>query len=279
MPARFASPLLACPVPVSPARPAPQTLVEQTLADQTLVEQSLAEHSPPATLPEIARRLEEHYLPTLPTPRRAAEPLNGLIQTVLSQQNTGVITARQFAALRAAYPVWEAALLGGPDGIEAVLRGAGGGLARTKAGYIWQILERLDTERGALSLRDLQDLDDAQARALLESLPGVGRKTASCVLLFDLARPAMPVDTHIWRVARRLELVPGVWSAVKVEKWFDAALPRTWAQRYAFHVATFRHGRDTCKAQRPRCGECVLSDLCPSAGVVLNGQKSAATDV
>ena len=246
-------------MPVSPARPAPRTLAELS--------------PPPAALPEIAQRLAERYLPTPPTPRRAAEPLDGLISTVLSQQNTGVITARQFAALKAAYPVWEAALADGPDGIEAVLRAAGGGLSRIKAGYIWQILERLEAERGALSLRELRDLGDTQARALLEGLPGVGMKTASCVLLFDLARPAMPVDTHIWRVARRLELVAGEWGAVKVERWFDEVLPRTWAQRYTFHVATIRHGRETCKAQRPRCAGCVLSDLCPSAGVFLNGEQ------
>jgi endonuclease III len=235
----------------------------------------LAEQSPPPkTLPEIARRLARRYLPTPPTPRRAAEPLDGLIQTVLSQQNTGVITRRQFAALKAAYPLWEAALADGPDGIEAVLKAAGGGLSRVKAGYIWHILERIETERGQLSLRELRDLDDTQARALLEDLPGVGMKTASCVLLFDLARPAMPVDTHIWRIARRLELVPGEWNAVKVEKWFDEVLPRTWKGRYTFHIATIRHGRETCKAQRPLCAGCVLNDLCPSAGVFLHGEKS-----
>ena len=236
---------------------------------------SLAEQSPPPeSLPEIARRLAERYLPTPPNPRKAAEPLDGLISTILSQQNTAPITRRQFEGLKTAYPRWEVALLDGPDGIETVLKAAGGGLSRIKSAYIWSVLRQLADTRGALSLKDTRTMDDAQVRTLLQSLPGVGMKTASCVLLFDLARPAMPVDTHIWRIARRLELVPAAWSAVKVEKWFDEVLPRTWKERYTFHVAAIRHGRETCKAQRPRCETCILQDLCPSAGVFLGAAGS-----
>ncbi|BDP41978.1 hypothetical protein DAETH_19470 [Deinococcus aetherius] len=228
----------------------------------------------PPHLPEIARRLAETYLPTPPRPRLSPEPLDGLIETILSQQNVGAITRRQFEALKLAYPSWEAALADGPDGIEAVLRAAGGGLARVKADYIWNVLHRLEETRGALSLRETRDLSDADARALLESLPGVGPKTASCVLLFDLARPAMPVDTHIDRIAKRLDLTPSRWSAVKVERWFDEVLPRDWTARYTFHVATIRHGRQTCKAGRPRCEGCVLRDLCPSSAIFLNEREA-----
>lgn len=231
---------------------------------------SLAEQQPPPEhLPEIARRLRERYLPNVPRPRQSREPLDGLIETILSQQNVGAITRRQFAGLKTTYPKWEAALADGPDGIETTLRAAGGGLARTKADYIFQVLYKLHEERGELSLRDTRDMSDAQARDFMQSLPGVGQKTASCVLLFDLARPAMPVDTHIDRIAKRLDLVPAKWNAVKVEKWFDEVLPRTWKERYAFHVATIRHGRETCKASRPRCEVCALRDLCPSAGIFL----------
>lgn len=233
---------------------------------------SLAEQQPPPDhLPEIARRLRKRYLPTVPKPRQSREPLDGLIGTILSQQNTGALTRRQFDGLKAAYPHWEAALADGPDGIEATLRAAGGGLARTKADYIYQVLHQLHQGRGELSLRGTRDMSDAQARDFMQSLPGVGQKTASCVLLFDLARPAMPVDTHIDRIAKRLELVPAGWNAVKVEKWFDEVLPRTWKDRYAFHIAAIRHGRETCKAQKPRCEGCVLRDLCPSAGIFLAG--------
>ncbi|THF89047.1 endonuclease III [Deinococcus sp. KSM4-11] len=222
----------------------------------------------------MARRLRDRYLPDPPRAQRAPEPLDGLISTILSQQNTAPITRRQFAALKATYPRWEAALADGPDGIETVLRDAGGGLSRLKAGYIHAALAHLEATRGALSLRDLRDLPDTEVRALLEGMPGVGMKTASCVMLFDLIRPAMPVDTHIWRISTRLGLTPEGWNAVKVERWFDRVLTREWAARYTFHVSAIRHGRETCRARNPRCDQCVLLDLCPAAALL--GPKTAS---
>ncbi|MFC4453310.1 endonuclease III [Deinococcus sonorensis] len=229
------------------------------------------QHPAPSSLPEISRRLAEQYLPLPPLPSVSREPLDGLIRTILSQQNVAPITRRQFEGLKAAYPRWEAALADGPDGIETTLRAAGGGLARVKAQAIWGTLNQLEEQRGELSLRDTRQLPDQAVRSLLEGLPGVGMKTASCVLLFDLARPAMPVDTHIDRISKRLELLPTQWNAVKVERWYDEVLPRQWQDRYTFHVSMIRHGQQTCRAQRPRCELCVLQDLCPSAGLVLEG--------
>ncbi|WP_345452299.1 endonuclease III [Deinococcus aluminii] len=230
---------------------------------------------PPPHLPEITRRLAATYLPTPLTPHVSREPLDDLIRIILAQQNTSALTRRQFEALKATYPVWEAALADGPDGVEAVLRVAGGGLARTKADYIWNVLHRLEETRGDLSLRDLRTMNDADARALLESLPGVGMKTASLLLLFDLARPAIPVENNIHRVAGRLDLIPARWNILKAERWFDEVLPRDWATRATFHVSAIRHGRQTCLSRRPRCEVCVLQDLCPSAALFLNGEAEA----
>lgn len=237
------------------------------------------QHPVPPQLGEVARRLRERYLPQPPRATRSPEPLDGLVGTILSQQNTAVISRRQFAGLKAVYPTWEAALQDGQDGIETALRAAGGGLIRSKADSIWNVLYRLQEERGTLSLQDTRQMDDAEVRALLESLPGVGPKTASCVLLFDLARPAMPVDTHIERISRRLELVPTRWNAVKIERWYDEVLVRRWDERYTFHVSTIRHGQQICRSQRPLCADCLLQDLCPSAGIFLSeppaqGRKS-----
>ncbi|WP_051935410.1 endonuclease III [Deinococcus sp. YIM 77859] len=228
---------------------------------------------PPAQLPEIIRRLAQTYLPARPAPRVSPEPLDDLIQIILAQQNTAAHARRQFAALQAAYPVWEAALADGPDGVEAVLRAAGGGLTRTKADYIWNMLFRLEETRGHLSLRDLRQMDDAAARALLEALPGVGMKTASLLLLFALARPAIPVENNIHRVAERLDLIPARWNVLKAERWFDEVLPRDWATRYTFHVSAIRHGRQTCLTRRPHCGACVLQDLCPTSALFLNASS------
>lgn len=218
-----------------------------------------------ASLPEIARRIRDTYAPDLVTPRRTPDLLGSVIRTIIGQQNTGAITARQNEALRHAFRTWEEALVAGPDAIADVLRGAGGGLARVKAGAIHGLLDVLSERGTGLSLDFLHALPDDEARAALEALPGVGRHTASLTLLFTLARAAMPVDNNILRVTRRLGLAAPTWSAARVERWYDAALPRTWPDRAAYHVGTVRHGRSVCRARDPRCGVCVLRDLCPSA--------------
>lgn len=229
---------------------------------------------PPAHLGEIVSRLRARYLPTLPAPRRWPDPLAGVLRTILAQQNTRAVATRQWEALTLTYPVWEAALLDGPDGIEATLRRAGGGLTRIKANYLYGVLAALEESRGELSLRFLHDLSEEEARAVLEGLPGVGQRTASLVLLFDLVRPAMPVDTNIARVAARLDLVPGAWSTNRTEVWFGEVIPRDWETRYALHLSGVRHGHETCTPKRPLCGQCVLRDLCPSAALFVEGEAS-----
>lgn len=231
---------------------------------------SLTQQSPPPEfLPGVLESLRQHYLPTLPAPRRFAEPLSGVIRVILAQQNTRRVASRQWETLNAVYPRWEAALADGPDGIEATLRQAGGGLTRMKADYIYGVLNALAESRGELSLRFLRDLDDTGIRRTLESLPGVGMKTTSLVMLFDLLRPAMPVDSHIERWTKRLELVPARWSANRVEQWYDEAVPRDWETRYALHLSGVDHGQETCKSHKPLCAQCVLRQWCPSAAIFL----------
>jgi len=99
----------------------------------------------------------------------------------------------------------------------------------------------------------------------LPGVAGVGPKTAACVLLFSLDRPYFPVDTHVHRVARRLGLVTPRAGAVAVQAEFQATVPPE--QMYELHMNLIRHGREVCTAQRPRCSECVLRDLCPRIGV------------
>lgn len=228
---------------------------------------------PPAWFGEYLRLLRETYAPELPAPRRFPEPLGGVIRTILSQQNTRAVAQRQWEALTMTYPQWEMALLDGPDGIEAVLRRAGGGLARMKADYIYGVLAHLKETRGSLSLRFLREFPltpegHAEARAALEALPGVGHKTVALVMLFDLLRPAMPVDGNMERAAKRLGLVPERWNGLKVERWYAEVVPPDWDTRFALHISGVRHGRDTCKPREPLCGQCVLQSFCPSAGIL-----------
>lgn len=102
----------------------------------------------------------------------------------------------------------------------------------------------------------------AEAKAWLRSLPGVGPKTAACVLLFSLGKPVLPVDTHILRVAKRLGLID---SRVSAEKAHEILGEMVLAKDvYQFHIHMIEHGRKVCKAQRPRCRECVLLKVCPT---------------
>ena len=257
---------------------------------------------PPPELPEVLTALLAAYHPDPPRPRPERDVLDAVIRIILAQQNTFAVAQRQFDTLKAVYPRWEAALADGEDGIETVLRGAGGGLVRIKAGYIRGVLSHLETTRGTLNLGDLHDLDDTQARALLQGLPGVGQKTSSLLLLFELLRPAMPVDTNIERWLKRLEWVPERWSGEKVERWFERALEERlpggtlfpngvggnnpseagasadWATRAALHVAGVRHGRQTCRPRFPACRTCPLLDWCPSAPLFLAAQEHGPVD-
>jgi endonuclease III len=110
-----------------------------------------------------------------------------------------------------------------------------------------------------------------QARSWLTTLDGVGPKTASCVLLFSLDRPAMPVDTHVHRVTLRLGLIPARTSAERAHAMLDAIVPD--GETYAAHMLFIRHGRETCRARQPRCADCVLVQCCPAARTFLDDRQ------
>jgi endonuclease III len=219
---------------------------------------------------EVSRRLVKRYRRRAPKrDTHPEDPLEELIHTILSQQNIGIVTQRLYDALKRAFPTWTQALEAGSDAIQRVLEATGGGLAAVKARSIHRCLRQILEARGELSLEFLRRESLGDARDFLEALPGVGPKTSGCVLMFELRLPAMPVDTHIHRLAKRLEFVGGNISASQTQTWFETHLPDTWKARYEFHVNAFTHGRETCKAQRPRCRECVLLELCPSGATFL----------
>jgi endonuclease-3 len=113
--------------------------------------------------------------------------------------------------------------------------------------------------------RAFTDVPDSRLWDTLVALPGVGPKTAACVLLFSLDRPFFPVDTHVHRVAIRLGLVPPRADAVATQRAFQESVPGK--EMYALHMNLIRHGREVCAALRPRCSACVLRDICPRVGV------------
>ena len=194
-------------------------------------------------------------------------PVDELVFTVLSQNTADVNTERSFAALKARFPDWASARDAEVEDIEAAI--ARGGLAHTKAPRIKRILAALSVRTGAPDLSVLDDMGDADAQAYLTGLPGVGPKTAACILLFSLQRPLMPVDTHVHRVARRLGVIDAQVTPEQAHPLLtEMAGPDDAAQIYAVHVDFVRHGRRICHARRPACGECPLAGMCPSAGVI-----------
>lgn len=207
----------------------------------------------------IVRRLEDVYGPR--PPRRWGKPLDGLIETVLSQHTSDTNSGAAFRSLRRAFPTWQACLDAPAVDVERAIRR--GGLARLKARSIQAILRRVKADRGRLSLDFLARRPMNEAREYLRSLPGVGPKTAACVLLFNLGKPALPVDTHVHRLALRLGLIPDGMTAEQAHERLGAACPPRLV--YSFHVLLIRHGREICRARNPRCGECALAEICPSA--------------
>lgn len=196
-----------------------------------------------------------------PQPLTMQPPLDELIQTVLSQNTSDLNTARAFAGLRSRFSDWGAVAHAPTSEVADAIRS--GGLANTKAPRIQHMLAAIHTQVGSYDLEFLRRLPDHEAAAWLTSLPGVGPKTAACVLLFSLGKPALPVDTHVHRVARRLGFVPATADAAQTQPLLEALVPA--AERYTAHLLLIEHGRRTCHARRPACHACAVVQRCPSA--------------
>lgn len=178
--------------------------------------------------------------------------------TVLSQHTSDVNTARAFAGLKERFPTWDSVVRAPAKRVADSIRS--GGLADQKAPRIQSILREIEAREGDLSLARLHDLDDEGVEEYLCSLPGVGPKTAACVLVFSMGRDAFPIDTHVHRVSARLGWIPPTASADKAHALLKKTVPPE--LRYELHVQLITHGRTICKARMPRCTDCVLFDLC-----------------
>jgi len=220
----------------------------------------------------VLNRLGERYEhPAWAGPRLDA--VSELVLTILSQNTADTNSFRAFTALRARYPTWDHVLDAPTDELTDVIRP--GGLAPTKAPRIQHVLAEVHAAtKGSWDLSFLGALSLEEARGWLVSLPGIGRKTASIILLFNFGRPAMPVDTHVHRVATRLGMLPPRTPFERAHDLLEAALQP--GEMYAFHVETIRHGRDTCRAPRPICGLCPLTDVCAYFPLAMRGKAPMA---
>ncbi|MFC1963565.1 endonuclease III domain-containing protein [Chloroflexota bacterium] len=193
------------------------------------------------------------------------DPLAELILTILSQNTSDHNSRRAFSSLISTFGDLNA--IADAD-VEHIVQAINiGGLARVKAPRIKRVIEQILAERGSLDLYFLGELPVADAKSWLRRLPGVGPKTVGCVLLFSLGKPVLPVDTHVYRVAKRLGLIGARVSAEQAHEILGDLVPDE--DVYRFHVYLVQHGREVCKSQHPRCAQCVFREDCPTGQLLL----------
>ncbi len=210
------------------------------------------------------------------------DPLGGLVGTILSQHTSDINSDRAYKQLIVTFRTWEDVRDAPTYLVAEAIRS--GGLANVKARRIQDVLlmltELKQEQRVTKSLSEyfydeLTRRTTEDAYDYLQSMPGVGPKTAACVLMFNLNLPVMPVDTHVWRVSRRLGLIGPKVSADQAHGIFSKHVPPEWV--YPLHVNLIRHGRQICHAQRPKCAQCPLYSECAYVGSV-NPQETAISD-
>ena len=208
---------------------------------------------------EVIALLEREYGPRRWQADR--DPIDVLIETILSQNTSDANSGRAFASLKASFDSWEVVASAPAEHIAQAIKS--GGLSQIKAVRIKQVLEQIEKEQGRISLDSLKSMHMAEAEDYLMRLPGVGHKTASCVLLFSLGKPSLPVDTHVFRVAKRLGLIDSKVSTEKAHSLLQEQIPHS--KVYQFHIHMIEHGRQICHARQPRCDRCILRSICPSS--------------
>ena len=205
----------------------------------------------------IRDRLRAYYGRPRNEPHHA--PLDELVLTVLSQNTNDRNRDVAYTRLRARFPDWESVARAPVQEIEEAIRP--GGISKVKSRRIKSMLGAIAEDAGTLDLAALATAPRDDAIAFLERLPGVGRKTAACVLLFSFDRPELPVDTHVYRVSSRLGLIRPKASFLEAHETLRAIVDPD--DVYEVHVNMLRHGRRICTARNPQCERCPLLELCP----------------
>jgi endonuclease III len=205
----------------------------------------------------IERRLRAEY--GTPRHHNKKDPLSELVFILLSVQTREREYRRTFAGLWKRYHGWERVRTAPDEDIESTIRF--GGLERSKTASLKRILQTIRSDQGTTSLRHLRHRSTNELLAYLRSLPGVGMKTARCVLMYSFNRQVLPVDTHVWRISKRLGWIsggahPDNRRSVELEARIPAHL------RHSLHVTMVSHGRRVCR-QQAQCQSCILNDICP----------------
>lgn len=209
-----------------------------------------------AKLSRITLLLEKEY--GIPRRARPGNPLDILIETILSQNTSDQNRDRAYQRLKTRFPHWEDVLEAKTKPLVSAIRP--GGLAEQKARRIREILLWIRKQEGKLSLSFLRTMDSEEIKKTIGALKGVGPKTLHCLLLFGLRREAFPVDTHIHRIGKRLGFIPERMDAEKAHEWMSPLIPKK--KSLSLHLNLIRFGRSVCKARKPLCDVCFLSGEC-----------------
>jgi endonuclease-3 len=207
---------------------------------------------------EAHKRLNELY--GIQPVKGYSDPMHELIGTILSHRTTHANEVTAYRTMRERFPTWEqvrdAPLSGLIDAIQTA------NYPEIKAPYIQNLLTHLFQERGEANIDFLDGLSTEDAMNWLTSLPGIGLKTATILLLFKFNKPVLPVDTHVHRVTQRLGLIGPKVSAEKAHALLLAYLPQDALVLFNFHKHFYWHGQRICTWYYPKCNECVLRDMC-----------------
>jgi endonuclease-3 len=192
------------------------------------------------------------------TYRDRGDPLDALVETILSQNTTDKNSARAFSNLKKAFPSWDSLVKADARKIERVIYS--GGLPGIKARRIKHVLNEIKRRRGKLTLDFLKKMPPDKAMRFLRSIKGIGPKTAAVLLIFRFNKPVMPLDTHNLRVAKRLGIIPQKMSSERAHELMNKLVPDE--EKKSLHINFILHGRRICTAQKPKHNICVLNKLC-----------------
>ncbi len=211
----------------------------------------------------IIQNLERAY--GVPINNRARDPLDMLVEIILSQATSDVNSERAYNALKRRFPVWDAVLRARETTIANAIRS--GGLANQKAATIKNLLRQIKQTRGTLDLNFLHKLSTAEAVSYLQQFRGIGPKTIACTLLFACDKEIFPLDTHIFRILRRIGLIPQKCTDERAHEMMNEIVPR--GKFYSFHVNLIRHGRMLCRPRAPACERCPVVEYCDYGQTVI----------
>jgi len=207
----------------------------------------------------IIQNLERAFgVPVNKRATRDSDPLDTLIAVILSQATSDTNSDRTFAALKRRYPTWDAVLRTRESTLAATIRS--GGLANQKAAVIRDVLRQIKEQHGTLDFSFLHDMTAEEATGYLAQFRGIGPKTIACTLLFACHKNVFPLDTHIFRILRRVGLIPQKCTDARAHEIMNGIVPP--GKFYSFHVNLIRHGRTLCRPREPLCERCPIVEYC-----------------